>query len=164
MILFGINDYVWRLLEVKCGWEPINGIRPMLPAQEQPEIKNSSKPYILYGSSTDFNNGRLESMDDDVIVYLVFAETSEEADDATEVIKNAFKAFESARNITDWIYKSPTVSEKDVHVVTYTEVMDRETSGIIAEEGGKAMSTVTVRVGYKTPPEDFSLDLPPVTP
>ena len=122
MIIYGINDYVWRLLEVKCDWEKIDGIVPIIPAQEQPEIMNSSKPYALYGSSTDYNDGELEPMDVDIIVYLIFAKTSEQADDATEVIKNAFKAFDSASNITDWILKSPNVSSKDKHIVNYTEM------------------------------------------
>lgn len=157
MIIYAINDYVWELLQRKHGWKKINNLRPILPAQQQPEFMNSSNPFLLYASSAEYNNGGLEGMDSEIISYAVFDDTVDDADLAVETIKNAFLAFSSADNITKWIKQSDRLVDEDKHIVNFTEVMDRETSGIIQSEGGKAMSTVTLRVGYKRPYENYDL-------
>lgn len=157
MIIYAVNDYVWELLQQRHGWKEIKGNRPLLPAQQQPEFMNTSDPFLLYASSAEYNNGAVESMDSDIISYAIFDDSVDDANLAAETIKNAFLDFNSAHNITKWVKQSSGVVNDDRHIITYTEVMDRETSGIIASEGGKAMSTVTVRVGYKTVPADYDL-------
>src|SRR5690606_27476606 len=141
----------------RYGWKNINGRLPLLPAQQQPEFMNTADPFLLYASSAEYNSGAVESMDSDIISYAIFDDSVEDADLAAETIKNAFLDFNSAHNITKWVKQSDRVLDEDRHIITFTEVMDRETSGIIPSEGGKAMSTVTVRVGYKTVPANYDL-------
>jgi len=159
MIVYAINNYVWELLKKNLDWQEIKGLVPILPAQQQPEFLDTDAPFIVYTSSNEFNDGELEPLDVEVISYVIFSEKSDEVDDAVTLIKNAFKAFNSAENINLWIHNPACqLDPRDkVNLVTWTQVMNTESSGAAAAEGEKVDGFVSVRVGYHTNPQDYSI-------
>ena len=160
MITDGVVSYVWALVQKKLDWSKVNGLDAILPAQQQPELMNSNKPFMVFSSSAEYNNGELEPMDSEIISFVIFGSTVSDVNRAVDLMRNAFKATASAENINGWMRSPsnmPLAPAMGDLLVTYTQVMDAEAANPAATEGSKYDGFVSVRVGYKTTPEDYSI-------
>lgn len=58
--VYVLREYLWKLLQVNMGWNAADygGLMPILPAEEEPNISQYDKPYIVYGynESPTLNN------------------------------------------------------------------------------------------------------------
>lgn len=165
MIVYAVNNYVWALLKKRLNWSTVTSknLIPIFPAQQQPEAMNSDEPFILYSSSLEANTGELEPHDAEIISYVIFAGGPNKEDDvdaAVTLIKDAFKSFSSAETINAWVHSpiNETIDVRDQKdMITYTEVMNAESSGESTSEGGKVDGFVQVRVGYQTTPGNYKI-------
>lgn len=159
MIAYATNSYVWELLKKHLDWSEINGLRPMIPAQQQPEFMNYKKPFIVYGFSEQFNDGELEPIGSVVVHYVVFAQNEETVDRSIKLIRDAFKAENSQENLNAWMLDpSNSLPEKNKdELATYTHVMDSVSAGGNDEEGGWKDGIISVRVGYKSNPMSYAI-------
>jgi methylmalonyl-CoA mutase N-terminal domain/subunit len=95
--VYALNSYVWKLLEANLGWRASdyqNGI-PILPTDQQPELMQQSKSFLVYGAATQPAQF-LYALRTDSISYTVYAVTATEANAVLSLLIDAFERQDEA--------------------------------------------------------------------
>jgi hypothetical protein len=139
--------YVWQVLSEQEVLELINNKNPIIPLEDEPELSDAGKNYIIYGYSENDLSG-VEYMRQGVVAFRVVAKNSNDLSRITNILA---KAFESADIATEAVNIFSTQFDNDVLVgirfanikTAYIESMDPESS-----EGGPVQGTVTLSYRY----------------
>lgn len=147
-----LNSYLWKLLEVNLGWEKWNTLPLIIPVAQQPELLQTGKAFIVYGSAMhpaehnyEFRTG--------AISYVVYAPTSTEANNVAQLLYDTFKRQDdAAADVNDWLdIEGLPGNRPDGHrnisfgSVHATMVEEAEPAD---EEGGYVSALVLITVKY----------------
>lgn len=103
--VYALNSYLWKLLEANLEWTKAdyNGLVPIAPLAQQPELMQTGKPFIIYGSS-NHPAGHLYSLDSDSIAYTIYAVTVTEANKIAQLMVDTFKRQDdAAADVNQWL-------------------------------------------------------------
>ena len=103
--VYGLNSYTWKLLESNLGWRKSDyssGV-PIIPSAQQPELMDTGKPFIVYGSAvrppTHLYVHREESL-----AYNIFAPTSTEVNKIVSLLVETFqRQDDAAADVNNWL-------------------------------------------------------------
>lgn len=154
MIVYAVNDYVDRLL-VKhdpTKWGQINAKvqKPLIPARQIPQVGNTKKPYIVYGSSLEYNDGDLGFVRSEVISYVMYGSLGD-LSSALDLLVGAFTSTHAERYLNAAIQSGAVLNSDDkLHTVMYTEVLNTESPDEYeGSEENRLAAFLSVRVTYK---------------
>lgn len=148
---YALNSYLWKLLEANLGWKKSDyeGKTPIVPIAQQPEMLQSAKPFIVYGSarhpSTD-----LYALVKGAVSYNIYSTSSTEADKIAGLIATAFaRQDEAADDVNGWLAAEAVGRGKsrDVAFGTIRTVMVNNAEPA-DEEGGFVSALVMLEIKY----------------
>jgi len=156
MIVYAVNDYADRLLRKHdpIKWSQINEKvrKPIIPAAQVPDVGNTKKPYIVYGSSLEYNDGDLGFVRSEVISYVLYG-SHDDLMEALDLLVGAFTSTHAERYINSSIHKAedtPLMDDDRLHTVMYTEVLNTESPDVYEDgETNKRSAFISIRVTYK---------------
>lgn len=140
--------YAWALLQANLDMQPINGLIPIAPIQDEPSFEDSGMPYLIYGYSENFTNG-IRQIRQGVMSFRISARTVSELGEITNVLARAFEnGDDSAANINLWSSKYNNKQLVGIRFgatdVTYIESTPPET------EGGTYQGVINISYRYIT--------------
>lgn len=148
---YGLNSYLWKLLQANLGWSKTsyNGAVPIIPISQQPELKQSGKPFIVYGVA-QHPAEHLYALKRDSVSYTIYADNSTEANKIVNLISDVFdRQDEAAADVNTWLgveqagrNKSRNLSFASIRTVMVEKATPSE------EEGGLVSALVMLEVRY----------------
>lgn len=150
-----LNEYVRKLLNVNLGWEPVNGVFPLVPLAQQPELLATGKPFIVYGWARH-PVGHLYQHRRDSISYTVFAPDggNEAGSDIVERVINLLsdtfdRQDEAADDVNDYLEQVKTEAGRD-RKIGFTSIRTTvvENAQAAEEEGGIVAGLIMVDAQY----------------
>jgi hypothetical protein len=82
--------YTWEVLKEAEALALVNGKNPIIPLEDEPELSDAGKNYIIYGySENDIN--RTEYMRQGTMAFRVIAQNSNDLSKITSIIARAFE-------------------------------------------------------------------------
>jgi hypothetical protein len=105
MAVYGINSYVWKLLEKNLGWKKENYTNgtPIIPSAQQPELMAGKAPFLVYGSAVR-TPGHLYVHREESLAYNVYATTSTEVNKIISLLSETFdRQDEAAADVNEWL-------------------------------------------------------------
>lgn len=155
--VYAFNSYVWKLLEANLGWTRYNGLIPIVPIKQQPEIMQSGKAFIVYGSAFH-PPAHLYQHQKEAISYMIYATSSTEVNRIVELLFDTFqRQDEAAADINDWLVEEAkpgnrTGGHRGVYFTTVKSTMAEKAEDAPDEEGGYAAGMVLVELNYTEDP------------
>lgn len=150
--VYALNSYTWKLLQVNLGWEDYNGVPPIIPTAQQPEMLASGKAFIVYGSAMHPPD-HLYALNTEAVSYLIYAPTSTEANNVASLFYETFKRQDdAATDVNDWLAKESatrTGGHRGVNFATIRSIMI-EKAEPADEEGGFVSALVMLETKYVT--------------
>lgn len=152
--VMALNSYVWKLLEANLGWKKSdhNGIVPIVPLSQQPELMVSGKPFLIYGN-TMHPATHLYQLKSEAVAYTIYATTVTEANKIAQLLIDAFeRQDEAAADVNEWLDTERTVGNIDrgVSFGTIRTAMSQKAEPA-DEEGGRVASFVLLEMRYTAP-------------
>lgn len=160
-IVYGINSYLKKLLEVNLDWEDETFTNSLgetfkssriIPASQQPELINSGKPFIVYGS-TIRSSGHLYALKIETIAYTVYSTSVTEVDKIIGLIDEALtRQDDSAVDLNNWFDLEGETNNRpggsrDLSVLS-TKVVMAQKAEASESEGGYSSGTVMLECRY----------------
>lgn len=149
--VYALNSYTWKLLEANLSWTRWNGVPPIIPVQQQPEIMQSGKPFIVYGSAIHPPE-HLHALNKEAVAYMVYATTATEVNKICNLLSETFRRQdESADDVNDWLVieaGSRTGGHRGVHFATVKTMMVEKAENAAEEEGGYFAALVLIEAKY----------------
>lgn len=161
--VYALNDYLWRLLQLKFDWSKVNNRVPIIPSGQQPEFTAYNQPYVVYGYAPDNGSNDLYVLSNDVVAYTIYGPSSYTTNQVAFMMSQAFRRYgESAADINNWIYSDSNPNsvyrDKKTHIL-WTEVQGGSDADAPETEGGMWDATVIVRYGYTMQFDDNEFDV-----
>lgn len=136
--------FVWELLKLNAGLEPVNGLIPLVPIEDEPTLAESGEPYLIYGYA-EMEAERRDINRRGVLSFRIVAPTSAQLGQISNVISSAFESRDVA---TEAVNRWSSTNDQLVGIrftslkTTYVE------RGEAAESEGGPVDTV-VNIGYE---------------
>jgi len=154
---YALNSYVWKVLEANLGWVKVKNRVPIVPLNQEPEMMETGKDFIVYGSSKP-SAGHLYDHKRVVTSYNIVAGTATALNKIAELLFDVLKRQDdSAADINDWL-KTEAGSRAGGHRgVYFTSVRAYavETVDNDEKEGGWVTTTLIVEMTYTTEPQEI---------
>lgn len=149
--VYAFNSYTWKLLEANLGWTRWNSVPPIIPVAQQPEIMQSGKAFIVYGSAFH-PPSHLYEHKKEAVSYMVYATSSTEVNRIVELLFDTFQRQDvAAEDINDWLgeeAKHRDGGHRGVYFTTVKSTMAEKAEDAPEEEGGYAAGMVLVELNY----------------
>jgi hypothetical protein len=147
-----LNAYVRQLLKTNLGWERLpNGLFPLVPISQQPELMSSGKPFVIYGWSRHPSDHLYQYVKESVS-YTVFAADQDGqagVDIVRKVVNLLAETFarqdEAADDVNDFLEQEDNDRQIGFSSVKTTVVQSPDAA---TEEGGHVAGLVMVEVRY----------------
>lgn len=144
---FLLIDYIWAVLKKNTDMKESDyeGLVPIVPLSEAPELTQYAKPFIVYGyaesPSHDLWVRRSGNM-----AFVIYADNFHQLSKITNVISNAFdRADESARDVNVYTSTVPGFIGLRFGAIQLSYV---EGGSPEETEGGRVSSAVNIRYEY----------------
>lgn len=150
-----VRGMLWKLLQTEFGWkkEDYGGLIPVLTPQQQPEMNEIAKPYLVYNYSHQMSDVDYY-INEEQATFLIYSGTADSGEDdirrVINLMREAFKGMDdSARMLNDWIANSPdSNAEFKKFDFKWIRIVSTIGAGPAQEEGGKQSGMVTIRYRY----------------
>lgn len=164
--VYALNSYIFKALQVNLNWtsitytnqfgETVKG-RPIIPSQQQPEIIDTGKPFLVYGSTIQPASGT-PGLVNEYVVYTVWSTSATDANDIANFLHDLFEDRDNAPDaVNSWLdaeggydFNTGTNSRRDRYV-SFTAIR----SGLIEkaepadQEDGWVAASVTIDIQYQ---------------
>ena len=148
---YALNSYTWKLVEANLGWKKWNGVPPIIPVAQQPEIMQSAKAFIVYGSAFH-PSSHLYQHKKEAVSYMIYAPSSTEVNKIIELLFDTFeRQDEAAADVNDWLVEEAnhrTGGHRGVYFTTIKATMAEKAEDAPDEEGGYAAGMVLIEMNY----------------
>lgn len=147
-----IRAFLWDRLSADLGMsklgDPNNGIVPIIPSQQVPQVTQYAEPFIVYNWVTE-PQGVDWYFQADQMIFLVYSEEEEEIRIVVNYMRDLFEKYdESARPINEWIANQSYEPYKAFHY-KYINVLQGSGGVLPMEtEDGRQESMITLHVTY----------------
>ena len=136
--------YAWDVLQANGLLEEINGLIPIIPLEDEPQIADAQKTYIIYGYGEN-DDPRMPEMRRGSMVFNIKARRFGELGPITNVLTRAFEGLDiPAARINYWKGKNANAS-------AFANINFKTTSAVYVEggypeesEGGPLMGMVHI--------------------
>ena len=152
--VFILRQYVWELLKANTDMteEDYEGMNPIAPLGEEPELTEFDKPYLVYGYALD-GRGDLYARKSGSMSFVVYSTTFREITRILNILTTAFERFdEAARDVNEWSSSKPGFNGLTFGYIQLGAVEggSPEGPGDRAEEteGGRMSGLVNIRFEY----------------
>lgn len=147
--IFDLNDYLLNGTDVGTllGWPNSTGVRPIIPTQQQPEPndRNETSPYIVYGFRT-IHDPDMWWLHADEVSYVIWGNSFEQLSEiANELIDNCRAMDDSASDLMTYLNNRGTTMEWQFHWVRLLGSFSPEPAG---QEAGRLGWIITLRYEY----------------
>ena len=145
--VYALNSYVWKLLEANLGWtrDDYQGRTPIIPTAQQPELMQSGKAFLVYGSAIH-QPTHLYALRNEAVSYTIYAPSSTDANKIANLLNAAFeRQDEAADDVNHWLgveNKSRGVSFGTIRAVMVEKAEPAD------EEGGYVAALVMLDTKY----------------
>lgn len=146
--VYALNSYVWKLLEANLGWQASDyqSGSPILPSDQQPELMQQKKSFLVYGSSNqpaqDLYALRTES-----IAYTIYAITATEANAVLNLLVDAFeRQDDSATDVN--LHTDADPRNRNVSFATIRVTIAQHALSTADDEGGYVKAYMLVETKY----------------
>lgn len=155
--VYAVNRYTWSLLSSR-GWEKVNGLTPIVPANMEPELAQYSKPFIVYGTASEWP-GPMWWLQQEQCAYTIYSSTVSVINEAVRVLNEAFiRMDEAARDVQRHTVLTNDAGYDDLHFKSF-EVVSAQSAQAAEEEGGRQSGLVVIKYQYTTEPNiDFEVE------
>lgn len=141
-----IRAYLLEKVQSILGWTNVNGLAPIIPNSQEPELTNADKPFIVYGYSTA-PYGVMWELCVENIAFTIYSDDQEDINKAVNLIIDLFRRFDwSAAEINTYIGSSSVNLFKNFDI-KFTQVTASSADGP-SQEGGRRSGFVSIRVEY----------------
>ena len=148
--VYALNSYTWKLLQTNLGWEAYQGVPPIIPTSQQPELMESGKPFIVYGSAfqpaTD-----LYALNTESIAYVIYGTKVTEVNTIATLLYETFKRQDdAAADVNAWLGLEGTTRTGGNRGVTFGSIRTTmvEKAEPADEEGGFVSALVMLEARY----------------
>lgn len=152
-VVYALNSYLWKLLEANLGWSKssYNGMSPITPSQQQPELMQTGKPFIVYGSASQ-PASHLYDFEVETVAYNIYAPSATEANKIANLIKDVFKRQDlAAADVNKWLDFEGDPSRRGTHRrISFASIKANVIEKVEPsdEEGGYVNAVAIVEVRY----------------
>lgn len=151
---YALNSYIWKLLEANLEWnkENYNGLVPIVPLAQQPELMETGRPFLVYGSNTHPPE-HLYALKSESIAYTIYAPTANEANVVVSLLVDTFeRQDEAAADVNQWLNTEgiATGIPRGISFGTIKTSMSQKAEPA-DEEGGYVASFVLLEARYTAP-------------
>lgn len=155
--VYALNSYTWKLLEANLGWKKYQGLVPIVPVAQQPELMQSGNAFIVYGSAFH-PPGHLYQHKKEALSYMIYSTSSTEVNRIVELLFDTFqRQDEAALDVNDWLVEEGnhrTGGHRGVYFTTVVSRMAEKAEDAPEEEGGYAAGMVLIEMNYTEEPND----------
>jgi hypothetical protein len=158
--VYAVNRYSWALLNRNLNWQKVNGLVPIIPANQEPEFTQYNAPFMVYGTASEWA-GPMWWLQQEQCAYTVYSTSVGEINSAVRVLNETFMRMdEAATDINQFVGKVNTGQYDDLHFKTF-EVVTAQSAQAAEEEGGRQNGLIVIRYKYTTEP-NINFDPEPV--
>jgi len=149
--IYALNSYVWKLIETNLGWSKsdYSGAVPIIPSSQQPELMNTKKPFLVYGSAGQpFGNLYVQRRDS--VSYNIYGQTAKEVNDVVALIADAFETQDQAADyVNQWLTteRNATGRDRGISFLSVRPIMSGRATAA-ADEGGLVSAYCMVEIKY----------------
>lgn len=151
--VYALNSYIWKLVEANLGWTRWKGVPPIIPVQQQPEIMQSGKAFMVYGSAfhppTHLHQHKKQAAS-----YMIYGRSATEVNRIVELIYETFERQDlAAQDVNDWLATEAQHRDgghRGVYFTTVTSTMAEKAEDPSNEEGGYFAGMVLLEMKYTT--------------
>lgn len=139
--------YLWEILREAEALALVNGKIPLIPLEDEPELSDAGKSYIIYGYAEN-ESATLEEIRRGTFAIRVIAVNTNELD---RIISIASRAFESSDVATEAVNRfSSAFTGKALEGIRFTQVKAAHVEGFNAApaESGPVEGMLTVSYRY----------------
>lgn len=140
--------YVWQILLEAEALALINGKVPLIPLEDEPELSDAGKNYIIYGYSEN-EIANVEYMRQGVCAFRVIAQNSNDLSKITSIISRAFESQDIATEAVN-IFSTAYGSALEGLRFTAVKTLYVESANPAASESGPVDGAVTLAYRYIT--------------
>lgn len=151
--VYALNAYVWKLLETNLGWtkKSYNGIVPIVPASQQPELLQTGQTFLVYGSAKT-SAGHLYSLKGETVSYTVYGTSVAQINRVINLLTDVFdRQDEAAADINYWLENGR--KKEDVSFASVKSGASQKADPA-DEEGGFLAGFVLLDVLYTKPEQN----------
>lgn len=155
--VYALNSYVWKLLEANLDWKKYNGLTPIIPIAQQPEMMESAKSFIVYGSAFH-SPGYLYEHKKEAISYMIYCPTATEVNRVANLLTDVFeRQDDAAADVNDWLVveQSGRGSHRGVYFTSISCTMAERAEDPPEEEGGYAAGLVLIEAKFTVDKPDI---------
>lgn len=144
-----IRLYMWELLQANGNLEKIRDFIPIVPLNDEPDLSDSGKNYLIYGYSENYR-GSLPEIRTGIFAVRVTANTYAELSGITNTISRAFETRDvAAANVNLWSSKYSSGQFVGIRF-TDLDITYIENGDAALAEGGKSETTINISYNYIT--------------
>jgi len=154
--VYALNSFTWKLLEKNLGWTTYQGVTPIIPTSQQPELMQSGKPFIVYGSAFQ-PPGHLYALNTESIAYTVYGTSVTEVNKIAQLLWDVFKQQDdAAAMVNNWLSKEVATrgSHRGVYFGTVRATMIDKAEPA-DEEGGFVSALIMLETRYTADTPDI---------
>lgn len=147
--VYALNSYTWKLLEANLGWEKWKELPPIIPVAQQPELLQSGKAFLVYGSARHPAE-HLYALVKEAVSYTIYATSSTEVNKIANLLADTFeRQDEAADDVNSWLVtEDPHRSSPRGISFGSIRTMMVEKATPADEEGGYVAGLVMLEMKY----------------
>lgn len=141
-----LNSYTWQLLKTNLGYtdEDYRGVSPIIPTQQQPEIMEIGKPFIVFGTSRH-QSDHLYALRAGAVAYNIYATKVVDVNRIANLIAETFeRQDDAAADVNYWLHQTD-FSDISFGSIRTKMVQEAEPTD---EEGGMYSALVILEIKY----------------
>lgn len=139
-----VRLFAWEVLEANGLMKPLGGRLPIVPLSEEPELKDYSDPYIVYGYAVDASRD-LYAHQSGVVSFVVYSNTVSEVNSITNLLNEVFKrGDETARAVNNFTTEKGYIGIR--FTTFYVGAIDNPEPR--TQEGGRINAAVSISFSY----------------
>lgn len=158
---YGLRLYAWGLIKANCGLSETdyNGIIPITPLSEAPDLTDQANPIFVYGYDDSFSND-VVARKDGSMTFVVYDQNFRRLTKIMNTLLSGFGRWDDAATDVNKYLDSLAYFKG----ITFQEIHCALLEGGIPEEseGGRQSAVITISFCY-TVEYDIITSLPPLT-
>lgn len=151
--VYALNSYLWKLLKENLGWTRWNDVPPIVPDQQTPEVMQSGKAFLVYGSAKHPPT-HLYQHKSEAASYMVYALSATEVNRIVDLLTDVFeRQDEAAADVNDWLAleaQNRAGGHRGVYFTTIRATMAEKAERPADEEGGYYGGLVMLEMRFTT--------------
>lgn len=145
----GVNKWFWSLINTELGWETTDyrGLTPIVPSEQQPEMNDFGKPYVVYSAAIQATN-TMYLVQEEQIAYTIYSEDQLSIRQAVNLGYNYMNRYDdAAKDLNRYlsVWGSPADKKFDYK---YLRVLTATMPDASDEEGGIQSGMLIIRACY----------------